>query len=118
MGRDGIRNELLRGAMTYLVLAVLRDDEQYGYQIAQHIAARSDGAFAPSEGSLYPALHRLEAEGALAATWREGERGPRRRWYRITPKGTARLAELEREWVAFSGAVVRVSQPAKEATGA
>ena len=76
MGRDGIRNELLRGAMTYLVLAVLRDDEQYGYQIAQHIAARSDGAFAPSEGSLYPALHRLEAEGALTAAWRDGERGP------------------------------------------
>jgi PadR family transcriptional regulator PadR len=118
VGRDGIRNELLRGAMTYLVLAVLRDDEQYGYQIAQHIAARSDGAFAPSEGSLYPALHRLEAEGALAATWRAGERGPRRRWYRITPKGTARLAELEREWEAFNLAVVRVSQPAKEAAGA
>ena len=118
MGRDGIRNELLRGAMAYLVLAVLRDDEQYGYQIAQHIAARSDGAFAPSEGSLYPALHRLEAEGALTAAWRDGERGPRRRWYRITPKGAARLAELEQEWEAFSGAVVRVSRPSGVTTGA
>ena len=118
MGRDGIRNELLRGAMTYLVLAVLRDDEQYGYQIAQHISARSDGAFAPSEGSLHPALHRLEADGALKAAWREGERGPRRRWYRITPKGVARLADLELEWDAFSGAVVRVSRPAGEPAGA
>jgi PadR family transcriptional regulator PadR len=112
--RDGIRNDLLRGAMTYLVLAVLRDDEKYGYQIAQQIAARSEGVFAPSEGSLYPALHRLEADGALAATWRDGERGPRRRWYRITPKGVGRLAELEREWASFSGAVGRVSAPARE----
>ncbi len=117
MGRDGIRSELLRGAMTYLVLAVLRDGEQYGYQVAQHIAQRSAGAFVPSEGSLYPALHRLEGEGALEAAWREGERGPRRRWYRITPKGLTRLTALEVEWHAFSGAVASVARQGK-ASGA
>ena len=61
---DPRRSQLARGATPLLVLAVLRDRELYGYQIAQEIRARSGGAFAPSEGSLYPALHRLEARRA------------------------------------------------------
>jgi DNA-binding PadR family transcriptional regulator len=92
-----------------LVLAVLRDRELYGYQIAQEIRDRSGGAFAPSEGSLYPALHRLEAEGALTAEWRDSDRGPRRRYYRITDKGGATLAAQEREWAEFSRAVAGVA---------
>lgn len=104
--------------MAYLVLAVLRDGEQYGYQIAVHIRERSDGAFAPSEGTLYPTLHRLEADGALVATWRDGERGPRRRWYRITPAGVAALTSHEREWEAFSSAVSRVASARPEPSGA
>src|SRR5450830_867053 len=104
--------------MTYLVLAVLREGEQYGYQVAQAIRVRSDGAFAPSEGSLYPTLHRLEADGALVATWREGERGPRRRWYRITPAGRDELAANEADWKAFSSAVRRVASVAREPSGA
>ena len=118
--RDPLGSQLFKGAMAYLVLAVLREGEQYGYQIALAIRQRSDGAFAPSEGSLYPTLHRLEADGALSATWRDGERGPRRRWYRITPAGLATLAAHEREWEAFSGAVERVAsaRPNTELTGA
>jgi len=117
---DPVGSQLFKGAMTYLVLAVLREGEQYGYQVAQAIRVRSDGAFAPSEGSLYPTLHRLEADGALAAAWGEGERGPRRRWYRITPAGLTALAAHEREWEAFAGAVSRVAsaQPGKEPSGA
>lgn len=118
MPRDPLRSELLKGAMAYLVLAVLREGEQYGYGIAQQIRERSDGAFAPSEGALYPALHRLEADGALAATWREGERGPRRRWYRITESGLAQLAAHEAEWQAFAGAVHGVVRPSPEVAGA
>lgn len=118
MTRDPLRSQLLKGAMAYLVLAVLREGEQYGYQVALAIRERSDGAFAPSEGSLYPTLHRLEADGALAATWREGERGPRRRWYRITASGLGRLAAHEREWEAFSGAVNRVASTGPEPSGA
>ncbi len=109
MGRDPLRTELMKGAMAYLVLSVLREGELYGYQIAVKIRERSDGAFAPSEGSLYPTLHRLETEGGLEATWRAGDRGPRRRWYRITPAGLAKLAALEEEWAAFSSAVHRVA---------
>lgn len=109
MGRDPLRTELLKGAMAYLVLSVLREGELYGYQIALRIRERSDGAFVPSEGSLYPTLHRLETEGGLEAVWRDGDKGPRRRWYRITPAGHAKLAQLEEEWAAFSTAVHRVA---------
>ncbi|MEA2630315.1 MAG: PadR family transcriptional regulator, regulatory protein PadR [Chloroflexota bacterium] len=99
------RRQLLKGATPYLILAILRDGELYGYQIAQRIRERSDGKFVPSEGSLYPTLHRLESDGALIATWRDGERGPRRRWYQITPIGLAALAADAAEWQAFSGAL-------------
>jgi PadR family transcriptional regulator, regulatory protein PadR len=107
MGGRPIRGQLLKGTTPLLVLTVLRDGELYGYEIAQRIRERSGGAFAPSEGSLYPALHSLEAAGALAATWREGDKGPRRRYYRITPKGGALLAEHEAEWASFSAGVAR-----------
>jgi DNA-binding PadR family transcriptional regulator len=113
-----LRRQLLKGATAYLVLAILRDGELYGYQIAQRIRERSDGAFAPSEGSLYPTLHRLEADGALVATWREGERGPRRRWYQITPAGLATLASDEAELKAFSGALRRVGSATREPSDA
>ncbi len=102
-----IRGQLVKGTTPLLLLAVLRDGELYGYEIAQRIRERSGGAFAPSEGSLYPALHALQADGALTATWRESELGPRRRYYRITPKGGGLLAEHEAEWAAFSSGVAR-----------
>jgi PadR family transcriptional regulator PadR len=102
-----IHGQLLKGTTPLLVLSVLRDGELYGYEIAQRIRQRSGGAFAPSEGSLYPALHALEAEGALIASWRESDRGPRRRYYSITPQGGALLAAHEAEWSAFSTGVTQ-----------
>jgi len=107
MGSGKIRGQLLKGTTPLLVLAILRDGELYGYEIAQRIRERSGGAFAPSEGSLYPALHGLEAEGALQATWRDSDKGPRRRYYKITPKGGALLAEHEQEWTSFATAMAR-----------
>jgi DNA-binding PadR family transcriptional regulator len=97
-----IRGQLLKGTTTLLVLTVLRDGELYGYEIAQRIRERSGGAFVPSEGSLYPALHALEADGALQASWRAGDRGPRRRYYQITKSGLGMLEEHSQEWASFS----------------
>ena len=97
-----IRAQLLKGTTTLLVLTVLREGELYGYEIALRIKDRSGGAFVPSEGSLYPALHALEADGALEATWRESDRGPKRRYYKITKSGLAMLEEHAQEWAAFS----------------
>jgi PadR family transcriptional regulator PadR len=102
-----IRGQLLKGTTTLLVLTVLRDGELYGYEIALRIRDRSGGAFIPSEGSLYPALHALEADGALVASWRDSDRGPRRRYYKITKSGLAMLEEHAAEWATFSVGMAR-----------
>jgi PadR family transcriptional regulator PadR len=105
--RGRIRGQLLKGTTTLLVLTVLREGELYGYEIAQQIRDRSDGAFVPNEGSLYPALHALEAAGALEASWRASDRGPRRRYYKITKAGLAMLEEHAQGWAAFALAMTR-----------
>lgn len=107
-----IRSQLLKGTVPFLVLSVLAAGEMYGYQIAQRIRERSGAFLAPSEGSLYPALHRLEREGAVIAEWRASELGPRRRYYSLTPAGEKLLADARAEWQAFSGVVTAVSQGA------
>lgn len=106
-----LRSQLLKGTVPFLVLSVLADGELYGYQIAQRIRERSGAVLAPSEGSLYPALHRLEREGAVVAEWRAGDLGPRRRYYALTPAGQRRLAEARAEWQAFTGVVAAVARP-------
>lgn len=107
-----LRSQLLKGTVPFLVLSVLGDGELYGYQIAQRIRERSGEFLAPSEGSLYPALHRLEREGAVVAEWREGDRGPRRRYYSLTSRGKRQLADARAEWQAFTGGVAAVARGA------
>ena len=107
--------DLLKGTLPLLVLSVLRDGELYGYEIAQRIRSRSGELFAPSEGSLYPALHRLEKAGALTASWRASERGPRRRYYAITDDGKRLYAEASREWEAIASGVSRVAEVPSDA---
>jgi DNA-binding PadR family transcriptional regulator len=99
------RSQLLKGTTTLLVLAVLRDGELYGYEIAARIRERSAAFIDPGEGWLYPALHRLEAAGALDATWRESGIGPRRRYYRLTRTGTRMLEAEASEWESFARSV-------------
>lgn len=100
--------DLFRGVVPMLVLKALKDGELYGYEIARQIRKSAGDLAAPSEGSLYPALHRLEADGALEATWRASEKGPSRRYYRITGKGERLLASYEREWSQVRLAVDRL----------
>lgn len=102
-------SQLLKGTTPLLVLTVIGEGELYGYEIASRIRERSGGAFAPSEGSLYPALHALEADGALEATWRASDRGPRRRYYRLTERGTGMLAESRDQWATFVRGVSAVA---------
>jgi PadR family transcriptional regulator PadR len=108
-----LRSQLLKGTVPFLVLSVLNDGELYGYEITQRIRERSGAQLAPSEGSLYPALHRLEQQGALVADWRESDRGPRRRYYRLTPTGKKLLAEARAEWDSFAGVISRVASAAE-----
>ena len=99
------RSQLLKGTTALLILGVLRDTELYGYEIAQRIRERTADVISPGEGWLYPALHRLEGDGLLEATWREGELGPRRRYYRITTRGLESLAQQTAEWETFASSV-------------
>lgn len=102
------RSQLLKGTTPLLVLAVLSDGELYGYEIARCIRERSAGALAPGEGTIYPTLHRLEHEGLVAAEWREGDAGPRRRYYSLTKSGLAALASHQEQWLTFSRSVALV----------
>jgi DNA-binding PadR family transcriptional regulator len=99
------RSQLLKGTTALLILGVLKDGEFYGYEIAQRIRERSAAFIDPGEGWLYPALHRLEKQGALQGTWRDGGLGPRRRYYHITESGLRMFAAQSAEWGQFAESV-------------
>lgn len=98
--------KLLQGHLNLILLSILEDGEKYGLEIIEFANARTDGYFRFKEGSLYPALHRLEKAGFLAARFvHEGSGGPRRRYYRLTASGAAHLLEQRQQWRQFNAAV-------------
>lgn len=99
--------EKLKGNLDMLLLAVLAGGPGHGYSIITRLRERSDGAFDLPEGTVYPALHRLESAGLLDSTW-EVVAGRRRRLYRLTAAGQESLASEARQWRSFSGSVARV----------
>ena len=102
-----MRAESLKGHLDGLILAVLADGPLHGYAIIDRLKQRSDGTFALPEGTVYPALHRLEAAGLLASEWSDGE-GRRRRVYQLTRRGRRELGTRRTEWREFSRAVEAV----------
>ena len=102
-----MRSEKLKGHLDLLLLSVLSGGPGHGYEIITRLRDRSDGAFELPEGTVYPALHRLEEAGLLASTW-EAVSGRRRRIYRLTTAGEAALAAEARQWREFSGSMTRV----------
>ena len=103
------RNDILQGTLTLLVLRSLEGQGTlHGYALCGHIQRVSDELLRVEEGSLYPALHRMEQEGWVASTWRITEKGRRAKFYTITPRGRAQL-EAEREsWLRLTRGVGRV----------
>ncbi len=97
-------HELIRGHLDMLVLAVVRRGATHGYAITEQLRVRSDGAFHLPEGTLYPALYRLEDAGLLQSRWVAVD-GRRRRVYQLTRRGKAALARKTREWSSFTAAV-------------
>ena len=96
---------MLKGHLDMIVLAALSAaGPAHGYAVIEEIKRRSGGAFDLPEGTIYPALHRLERSGLLASGWSSAS-GRRRRVYRLTRRGRARLESRRREWGAFSRAV-------------
>ena len=102
-----ISRELVKGTSAMLVLSVLAKEDLYGYKIVRELEQRSESVFSMNEGTLYPVLHALEAERFLESYWEEVD-GRKRKYYRITKKGSKRLAEQTEEWQVFSNAVGRV----------
>src|SRR5271168_4770857 len=95
------RLELLQGTLDVLILQTLRTGPTHGHAIAKHIQRTSEELLQVETGSLYPALHRLEAKGWVAASWELSDRGKRARYYKLTPRGSSRASNPN----AFSRAI-------------
>lgn len=94
-------SNLLRGSLDLVILAALVDGEKYGYLILKRVREASSEQHTLQAGTLYPILHRLEHDGAVAGRWEvAGER--RRKWYRLTDAGRTRLRDQARRWYAFA----------------
>ena len=102
-----MRREQLKGHLDLLLLSVLADGPAHGYAIIAQLRERSGQAFTLPEGTVYPALHRLEAAGLLRSSWTE-QAGRRRRLYELTAKGVSASADLQGEWRRFSAGVQAV----------
>lgn len=95
-----INKDLVAASSTPLVLAILADEESYGYAILKRVRELSRGHLQWTDGMLYPVLHRLERQGHIEARWEVPESGRRRKYYRITGQGRSQLADERRQWQA------------------
>jgi PadR family transcriptional regulator len=102
-----MKAESLKGHLDALVLATFADGPAHGYAVIEELRRRSEGAFDLAEGTVYPVLHRLEADGLLASSWSTAA-GRRRRVYRLTRRGRSALATSRDEWRRFAKAVEAV----------
>jgi len=102
------RNDLLQGTLDALVLRILALGPQHGWGVAQRIRQMSDQVLEVQQGSLYPALHRLERGGWIAASWGTSENNRRAKFYRLTPEGERRLEQETAQWQTLATAVSRV----------
>lgn len=102
-----MKDQALKGHLDLLLLAVLADGPAHGYAVLSRLRDRSNGVFDLPEGTIYPALHRLEKAGLLTSSW-STESGRRRRTYELSAKGERAMSDRRRGWDEFSSAVGRV----------
>ena len=112
--RDCSRVDLLQGTLDLLILRTLLFGPAHGHAIARHIKQTSEELLQVETGSLYPALHRLEARGWIAASWERSDKGKRARYYRLTSAGRRQLAAERTRWDTFARAMGLVLKPAGE----
>ena len=105
------RLDLLQGTLDLLILRTLLPGPSHGHAIAKHIQRTSEELLQVETGSLYPALHRLEAKGWIAASWELSDKGKRARYYRLTAAGKRQLASEQSKWQALSRAIGLVLNP-------
>ena len=105
------RRDLVKGSIDSLLLSLIGQQPMYGYQIIKELEGRSQGYFKFKEGTLYPALHRLERTGLVEGRWQALPSGRRRRYYYITEKGRFILIEKTAQWRDFLVAMNLIIQP-------
>ena len=103
--------ELVRGSLDLMVLSVLSGGATYGLAVQQRLRSASGGLVEANPGTLYPLLHRLEADGLIAAEW-STEGGRRRKWYALTVAGHRRLSDRAAQWYAYAELVRGLLEPA------
>ena len=105
------QQEMLKGNTDTLLLALLENEAMYGYQIVKEVDRRSSGYFTFKEGTLYPALHRLEKASLIEGCWENTPNNVRRRYYLITEKGQKELTSRLFEWRQFTSAMNSIMLP-------
>ncbi len=111
MGRG--KNDILQGTLTLLILRTLEARGAcHGYGLSKHVQATSEDLLRVEEGSLYPALHRMDQEGWLKSSWRMSEKGRRAKFYEITAKGRRQLAAEKQSWERLTRGVELILGPA------
>jgi len=108
------RLELLQGTLDLLILRTLLFGPSHGHAIAKHIQRTSEDLLQVETGSLYPALHRLEARGWIDASWQISDRGKRAKYYRLTARGRKELVAEHNRWETFARAMGLVLKPADQ----
>ena len=105
------RMELLQGTLDVLILRTLLGGARHGHAIAKYIQSTSEDLLQVETGSLYPALHRLEAKGWIAPSWELSDKGKRARYYRLTPRGRKQLVAEQSKWETFAHAMGLILTP-------
>jgi PadR family transcriptional regulator len=113
MAKDKTRIELLQGTLDLLILRTLVFGPSHGHAIAKRIRTLSEEVLHVETGSLYPALHRLEAQGRISSEWDTSDKGKRAKYYKLTRSGRARLIAEQSKWDQLSIAMGRVLRPAQ-----
>ena len=108
------RIDLLQGTLDLLILRTLLFGPSHGHAIAKHIQRTSQELLQVETGSLYPALHRLEARGLIAASWDVSEKGKRAKYYRLTAAGKKHLTSEQTRWDTFARAMGLVLKPVNQ----
>jgi PadR family transcriptional regulator, regulatory protein PadR len=112
--RDRSRVDLLQGTLDLLILRTLLFGPAHGHAIARHIKQTSEELLHIETGSLYPALHRLEGRGWIAASWELSDKGKRAKYYRLTNAGRKQLSAERTKWETFARAMGLVLKPAEQ----